>query len=133
MPADAAQVRGGGVMGGRGAASPGASSANLGGGFPSANRGFREGATFSVDPSTIGHRVHSLAGGVDRGVRLDKQRRLLAEGKADPIKMAIDSKGTLEIIDGRHRWLAASESGRPVRVRLYKSRRINTDGLINLK
>lgn len=101
--------------------------------FPSANKGFREGAVFTVEPAAIAERVHALDAGIDRGVRLDKQRAALAAGaKIDPVRMVIDSVGTLEIIDGRHRWLAALEAGKPIEVNLSKARRINKDGLVNL-
>ena len=101
--------------------------------FPSSVRRVRDGQTFQVHPADIAPRVFSLAAGVDRGHRLDKQRERLAKGIADPIKMAIDSRGTLEIIDGRHRWIAAVESGRRVRVTLHRSRGIDTSGLVNLR
>lgn len=102
--------------------------------FPTEARGFREGAKFTVAPEAIVDRVHSLPSGIDRGVRLDKQRKLLADGKSPgPVKMSIDSTGTLEIIDGRHRWLAALEAGKPVEVKLYKAKHIDKTNLINLR
>lgn len=62
--------------------------------------------------------------GVDK-VKMDKARKAIAEGQRDAISIAVDSKGKLELDDGRHRFAAAVEANKPVKVKWYRG--IDTD------
>ena len=75
-----------------------------------------DGELWTLDPATLRERgVVSLPAGYQRG-RVDRIRAARAAGKeTDPVRLAVRGDGSFEVIDGRHRVLAAVEAGTPVR------------------
>jgi hypothetical protein len=90
-------------------------------GFPTSSTGLQDGATFTVKPSQVEGRMSMDEAGIDRGARLDKQRALMKAGKSEPIVATMKRDGSMEIVSGRHRWLAAAESDTPIAIRLDRA------------
>lgn len=53
-------------------------------------------------------------------VRMNNARRAMRDGQRTPLKILVSPKGKLWIDDGRHRYLAALEQFKPVRVRFLR-------------
>jgi hypothetical protein len=71
-----------------------------------------------VDPKQLQARgLSQLQEGFGHPVRLDNARKAIAEGQRDAIDVVVGSTGRLEIENGRHRFAAALEAGKPVKVR----------------
>lgn len=63
-------------------------------------------------------RVRALPGVGEDAVRMGKARAAIAEGQRDAVQAVMRGDGTLEIVDGRHRLLAAMEGDKPIRILL---------------
>jgi len=98
-------------------------------GFPASSRDVRvprgeDFATFDgVDPDQLAGRLYGLPTGMQEE-RIATQERLFREGRTPgPIKVVMDPDGDMEIVDGRHRFLAAQRLGRPIDVRVDTTHR----------
>jgi hypothetical protein len=73
----------------------------------------------TVDARSL-RNVRALPGTGADVVKMDKARRAIAEGQRDPVLLAQDRRGVLEVVDGRHRLAAAIEAGAKVKIRVVK-------------
>jgi hypothetical protein len=77
-----------------------------------------EGLVATVNPSDLAGREWTTTPGVGADkVKMDKARRAIAEGQKNEITIAVSPNGKLDIVDGRHRYQAALESGKPIKVK----------------
>jgi hypothetical protein len=73
----------------------------------------------TVDARSL-RNVRALPGVGEDRVKMDKARRIIAEGQRDPVRLTMDRRGVMEVDDGRHRLAAAIEAGVKVKIRVVK-------------
>lgn len=74
----------------------------------------------TVPARSLAGRVRALPGAGEDAVRLDKARAAIADGQKQPIKLVARADGSLEVVDGRHRLLAAMEADAPIKLQLER-------------
>lgn len=95
------------------------------GGIPRGARDVRDGMETTIDARKIADRMvwtredEKGHGPFGQGEgKLKQAKEIMSKGvQRDPVKLAISPNGRIDVIDGRHRLLAAMELGVPVRVK----------------
>lgn len=72
--------------------------------------------------------VRMLPGAGTDAVRMGKAQQSLIDGTAPAITVVVNRRGVLEIVDGRHRLLAARALGRRIKVRFERGIDVRPDG-----